>query len=72
MGEWHYSNFPELMPLQQQYSTEILNSYVDLFFKTFPKTHKLMLINGGPSFTYAVRKRGGLASGLLGGLAQLF
>ncbi|CAK2418666.1 Beta-galactosidase-like protein [Vibrio crassostreae] len=55
-GEWHNSNFPELEPLFSRYSEHQLNKFVDLHFSAFPNTAKLMLINGGDSFAYALEK----------------
>lgn len=58
-GEWHNSNFPTIKPLQQRYSPELLNRYVDMHFTAFPKTPKIMLISGGDSLVYATKKGAG-------------
>ncbi|MCF8778290.1 DUF4832 domain-containing protein [Vibrio sp. IRLE0018] len=58
-GEWHNSNFANLPPLHQRYSTDELNHIIDLHFAAFPKTAKVMLISGGDSLAYATEKGAG-------------
>lgn len=58
-GEWHNSNFPNLKPLHERYTTEQLNRYVDMHFTAFPDTPKIMLISGEGSLVYAAKKGAG-------------
>ncbi len=58
-GEWHNSNFTGLESLDQKYSDDELNKWVDLHFEAFPKTPKVMLISGGNSLAYATQKGAG-------------
>ena len=60
-GEWHNSNFPDLKPLLEQYTTAQLDPYVAMHFSAFPSTPKIMLMSGGQSLA-----RGWMAGGLLG------
>jgi hypothetical protein len=58
-GEWHNSNYPELKSLQQTYSPATLEKYINLYFKAFPHTPKIMLINDGNMMGYATSKGAG-------------
>ncbi|MGL4719146.1 MAG: DUF4832 domain-containing protein [Kluyvera intermedia] len=58
-GEWHNSNFPNIKPLLERYTTAQLNRYVDMHFTAFPHTPKIMLISGGETLAYAATKGAG-------------
>ncbi|MDG3087035.1 DUF4832 domain-containing protein [Vibrio hannami] len=58
-GEWHQSNFAPLNNIEQEYSDEVQNRYVDLHFNAFPKTPKVMLISGNEALSYATSKGAG-------------
>lgn len=58
-GEWHNSNFPDLKPLLEQYTTAQLDRYVAMHFSAFPSTPKIMLMSGGQSLANAVARGAG-------------
>ncbi|WP_375752404.1 DUF4832 domain-containing protein [Vibrio sp. HN007] len=58
-GEWHQSNFSSIENIEQAYSDEVQNEYVDLHFKAFPETPKIMLISGYEALSYATSKGAG-------------
>lgn len=58
-GEWHNSNFTNIAPLDQRYTAAELNRYVDMHNNAFPKTPKIMLINGGEALAYAAKHGAG-------------
>ena len=58
-GEWHTSNYPELPPLETQYSDSLLKRYVNMMFTAFPSTPKVMLINDSSMMAYATKKGAG-------------
>ncbi len=58
-GEWHNSNFPNLKPLLERYTTAQLDRYVAMHFSAFPVTPKTMLISGGQSLANAVARGAG-------------
>ncbi len=58
-GEWHNSNYPALPKLQAAYTNATLKKYVNLYFKAFPHTPKVMLINNSAMLGYATKKGAG-------------
>lgn len=58
-GEWHNSNFPQLQPLHERYTPQLLNRYIDMHFSAFPDVPKVMLINGYESVAYAAKRGAG-------------
>ena len=65
-GEWHISNFPNMVNIDKRYSNDVLHKYVDMHLEAFPSTPLIMLINGGESLSYAVRKGAGWRADCLG------
>ncbi|MGS0639751.1 DUF4832 domain-containing protein, partial [Citrobacter sp. VF227] len=58
-GEWHNSNFPNLQPLLERYTTAHLDRYVAMHFSAFPSTPKIMLMSGRQSLANAVARGAG-------------
>ena len=60
-GEWHMGDTGVAMP-----SVEALHRIIDTYCEAFPRTPKAMLINGGESLAYAIRKGCGWRADCLG------
>lgn len=65
-GEWHLSNFPSTVNINQRYSAELLNKYIQFHYQAFPITPKMLVINAFDKSTYGLQKGAGWRADCLG------